>query len=169
MARLDRVVVNILVSDLATSVAFYERLGGFEPVEREAGRLGDGYQWQAILSQPGAPQVQLGLIDKMSEFAPRHAWGSAAGSFLTFKVGDVFDAVEAARGLGAEIVEMPTALATGWTRALIRDPNGYVIELTTPTAALGMRENMRVQGLDRSVAIDQDQPEDAPLPMGPPA
>ena len=81
-----------------------------------------------------------------------------ARTFLTLVVDDVFAAVERARALEVEIIEEPVALDYGQTRALIRDPNGLVIDLSTPTVEL--RGDVDIEPMPRTVAIDQQQPED---------
>jgi catechol 2,3-dioxygenase-like lactoylglutathione lyase family enzyme len=147
---LTRVLYNVLCADVAGSAEFYRRLGDFETVYES--------HWYVILSPPGQPQVQLGLIDQVSEFTPRHAWGSHNGAYLTFEVEDVFAVLDRARELGAEIVEEPVALDYGQTRALIRDPNGMILDISTPTEKLEARGVTFVKS-EAMTAIDQAQPE----------
>ena len=160
MVRLERVLNTILVKDLATSRDFYVALAGFEVVYQS--------DWYIVLSPPGQPLTQLGLIDQVSEFAPRHAWGVHQGTYLTLVVDDVVEALHRARRLDVEIIEEPVALAYGQTRALIRDPNGLVIDLSTPTKHLGGAAP-NLLAADRLVAIDQQQAEDrdGPKPVTP--
>src|SRR5690606_16244079 len=98
--------------------------------------------WFVVLTPAGQPNVQIGLIDQVSEFAPRHAWGTHEGAYMTFVVDDVFAAMEAARALEAEIIEEPVALDYGQTRLLIRDPNGMILDLSTPTVELAERDDV---------------------------
>ena len=147
-----QVVFNVLCKNLPASVAFYERLGGFEEVART--------DWQIVLGQPGVDTMLLALNDQVSEFTPRHAWGTHNGSYLTLIVEDVFAALEAARMLEVEIIEEPISLPTGLTRALVRDPNGLVIELSTPTEILAARDDIEFEVSPKTTAIDQQQPEE---------
>lgn len=149
--KLRRVLFNILCKDMRTSVAFYEQLAGFSEVYSS--------DWFVVLTSAESPGLELGLIDQMSEFTPRHAWGRAEGVYLTLVVDDVFAAVERARALEVKVIEEPKALDYGQTRALIRDPNGLVIDLSTPTIELRQREDAPAEA-PRTVAIDQQQPED---------
>jgi catechol 2,3-dioxygenase-like lactoylglutathione lyase family enzyme len=151
-ATIDRVLFNILVKDLTTSAAFYRRLGNFEQIYTS--------DWFIVLSVPGHSGFQLGLIDHVSEFAPRHAWGSPAGGYVTLVVDDVFAALARAREMGVEIIEEPVALAYGQTRALIRDPNGLIVDLSTPTEALASRSDVELSPTAKQSAIDQQQPEE---------
>lgn len=153
MARLNRVIFNILCKDLTTSAAFYRQLAGFEQVYTSS--------WYIMMSVPGRDDIEIGLIDEVSEFAPRHAWGAAHGAYLTLVVDDVFETLERARALGAEIVEEPPqALDYGQTRALIRDPNGLILDISTPTEDLAAQDRDGLLSFPRGPAIDQAQPED---------
>lgn len=149
---LNRVLFNVLCKDLPTSVAFYRRIVSFETIHES--------DWFVVLTPPGQPNVQLGLIDQISEFTPRHAWGMHQGSYLTLVVDDVFAALEAARAVEADILEEPVALDYGQTRMLIRDPNGMILDLSTPTAELAAREDVEIVPAAKPVAIDQAQPEE---------
>lgn len=152
MPNLQRILFNVLSADLQASADFYRWLVGFETLYET--------DWYVVLTPPGQPMVQLGLIDQVSEFTPRHAWGSHNGAFLTLVVDDVLATVEKARMLGAEVVEDPVALASGQTRALIRDRDGTIVDLSTPTELLVSRDEEEVVPEQRMRAIDQDQPED---------
>jgi catechol 2,3-dioxygenase-like lactoylglutathione lyase family enzyme len=146
----NRVIFNILVRDLTTSAAFYRQLVGFEQTYTSS--------WYIAMVLPGVDGFQLGLIDEVSEFAPRAAFGPNQGQYLQLAVDNVFETLDRARALGVEIVDEPTALPFGQTRALIRDPNGLMIDLSTPTDDL-------VNALDRGLtpafedaSVDQQQP-----------
>lgn len=128
MPTLNRVLFNVLCKDLGESVAFYRQLFGLDTVYES--------DWFVILTPQGQPSVQIGLIDQVSEFTPRHAWGMHEGTYLTFEVDDVIDVMDRARAMGAEIVSEAVALDYGQTRGLIRDLNGMVIDVSTPTELL---------------------------------
>jgi len=151
-ATVNRILFNVLAKDLRASVEFYRRIASLEPVFES--------EWYVVLSPPGQPNVQIGLIDQVSEFAPRHAWGVHEGSYLTLVVDDVRLALGEAREMGLDIIEEPVALEYGQTRMLIRDPNGLVIDISTPTEDLARMGGDSVAG-SRTTAIDQPQPEDS--------
>ena len=144
--KLRRVLFNILCKDLERSTAFYRGLADFSLVYDS--------DWYVVLTAPGVPGLELGLIDEASEFTPDHTRGAREGAFLTLVVDDVFAAVERARQLDAGVIEEPVALDYGQTRAMIRDPDGMVIDLSTPTEDLAERED--VDDITRETAIDQD-------------
>lgn len=154
--RLRRVLFNILCKDMTTSVSFYRELVNFSEIYSS--------DWYVVLTAPDVPGLELGLIDQVSEFTPRHAWGMHEGTFLTLVVDDVFAAVDRARALDVEVIEEPVALEYGQTRALIRDPNGLIIDLSTPTIELAERGDVVAIEMPRTVAIDQQQPEDRGRP-----
>jgi hypothetical protein len=59
-----------------------------------------------------------------------------------------------------QVIEDPVALAYGQTRALIRDPNGLVIDLSTPTELLAERGDVVFAESEKTTAIDQRQAEE---------
>jgi len=132
MPALNRVLFNVLCQDLSGSVAFYRQLLDLETTYES--------DWFVTLSPKGRPEIEIGLIDEVSQFTPRHAWGMHEGTYLTFVVDDVFEVIERARALGAEVVSEPVALDYGQTRALIRDLNGMVLDVSTPTELLARRD-----------------------------
>ncbi len=152
MPQLNRVLFNVLCQDLEASTRFYRALVDFEVIYES--------DWYVVLSPQGQGNVQIGLIDQMSENTPRHAWGEHYGTYLTLVVEDVFATLERARELGVEVIEDPVALPYGQTRALIRDPNGLVIDLSTPTEALAERGDVAFVEAEKTTAIDQRQAEE---------
>ena len=133
MPALNRVLFNVLCSDLSESVAFYRQLLDLETTYES--------DWFVTLSPKDRPEIEIGLIDQVSQFTPRHAWGMHEGTYLTFVVDDVYEVLDRARALGAEVVSEPVALEYGQTRGLIRDLNGMVLDISTPTELLTERED----------------------------
>ena len=133
MPALNRVLFNVLCSDLSESVAFYRQLLDLETTYES--------DWFVTLSPKDRPEIEIGLIDQVSQFTPRHAWGMHEGTYLTFVVDDVYEVLDRARALGAEVVSEPVALDYGQTRGPIRDLNGMVLDISTPTELLTERED----------------------------
>lgn len=152
MPALNRVLFNVLCKDLSASVTFYQQLLDLETTYES--------DWFVTLSPKGQPEIVIGLIDQVSQFTPRHAWGMHEGTYLTFVVDDVYDVLERARGLGAEVVSEPVALDYGQTRALICDLNGMVLDISTPTELLAGREENGVETDERPDDAGPDQPEE---------
>ena len=152
MPALNRVLFNVLCRDLSGSVTFYRQLLDLETTYES--------DWFVTLSPKGQPHIEIGLIDQVSQFTPRHAWGMHEGTYLTFVVDDVFDVLERARALGAEVVSEPVALDYGQTRALICDLNGMVLDISTPTEQLAAREDGSVEAGQRTPGTESPRPED---------
>lgn len=157
MPVLNRVLFNVLCKDLSDSVAFYRELFGLETVYDS--------DWFVILSPAGQPSVQIGLIDQVSEYTPRHAWGMHEGTYLTFVVDDVMDVMDRARAMGADIVSEAVALDYGQTRGLIRDKNGMVIDISTPTELLVAHEEDGIDFADERTNVGQGFPGDNVRPL----
>jgi predicted enzyme related to lactoylglutathione lyase len=154
MPALNRVLFNVLCKDLSGSVAFYRQLLDLETTYES--------DWFVTLSPKGQPHIEIGLIDQVSQFTPRHAWGMHEGTYLTFVVDDVYDVLDRARALGAEVVAEPVALDYGQTRGLIRDLNGMVLDISTPTADLQLREDVVLQPDEMEEGGKAERPETAP-------
>ena len=121
----QRISTNLLTRDIIRATEFYRILCGFRQVHTES--------WYVVLATSPDSPFQLGLIDRVSEFVPRAARGEAQGSFLEIVVDDVSSAIEAVREFGTEIIEEPTLFGEQ-TRAVLRDLDGHVIDLTTEHA-----------------------------------
>jgi predicted enzyme related to lactoylglutathione lyase len=135
MAVVQSVIFNILTKHFAESVAFYRAAFELETISEA--------DWRVVLSPPGQPDVQIGIMSEVSEFTPRQAWGMPAASILTLVVEDIYDVLDRALGLGASLVDEPAEMAYGMTRAIIRDPTGFVIDLSSPTISLADRTGQR--------------------------
>jgi catechol 2,3-dioxygenase-like lactoylglutathione lyase family enzyme len=122
-----RLRYNILAKDIPTSVAFYRDLLGLDVVDRDS--------WFVTLARPGDEAFALDIVDQVSEFVPRAARGIAAGSYLSLLTEDVAAAVAIARAHDVEIIEETPGTAG---RAVIRDPNGIVIDIATEFGFVAM-------------------------------
>lgn len=142
MSALNRVLFNVLCNDLSQSTTFYRELFDLDTIYES--------DWYVVLSPKGQPAIEIGLIDQVSQFTPRHAWGMHEGTYLTFVVEDVYASMERAKALGAEVVAEPVALDYGQTRGLIQDPNGMVIDISTPTDQLPAQDDAPIEAEERS-------------------
>lgn len=119
---------NLLTRDVERSADFYKALTGLHEVRRGGAFV--------LLGALGAPDVQLCLIDWVSELVPRAARGMVEGGYLTLATTDVAAAVDVARTYGVEIIEETPAGDDTPAQAIIRDIDGRVVELVTPAAHL---------------------------------
>lgn len=129
MARTDRIIFNILAHDIEETAHFYETLCGLKRVYTS--------DWYIVLTPTGelgkAMCYELGIIDQVHENVPRAARGVFEGGYLTIVVDDVQAAHQRAEALGADIVRPPEATGYGQTKMILRDPNGVVVDISTPT------------------------------------
>ena len=121
---MTRAFTNILCTDVAATARFYEALLGLT-------RTGD-FGWFILLGMEATPGFELGLLDATHDTVPQGA-GQPSGVILTFVVPDVHTAHQKAQALNADILAPPTPLPYGQTRLLLRDPNGTLIDISSPT------------------------------------
>lgn len=108
----------LFTNKLEAAVKFYTAIG--VPLELE--QHDDG---------PPHYACELGLthfaiFESNSSSAPEFKAGGT--SFPGFTVNSLHDALEAAKSVNAEVVQQATEYPWGW-RALVKDPDGRVIEL----------------------------------------
>jgi catechol 2,3-dioxygenase-like lactoylglutathione lyase family enzyme len=125
MPATSRFTITLLTRDISRSIAFYQALTGFGLVHSE--------DWYAVLAASPDSAFQLGLIDWTSEFVPRAARGTAQGAFIEIVVEDVPRALAALEGFDIEVIEEPQRYGD-MMRAVVRDLDGHVVDITTPHA-----------------------------------
>jgi catechol 2,3-dioxygenase-like lactoylglutathione lyase family enzyme len=107
-------LVTMMVSDMERSVAFYRDVLGLD-VEYES----------PAWSQLAAGNISIGL-----HASPERTTPNTEGSIsLGFYVDDAEQAVEELRSRGAEIAQEATPEEFGGSLAIVRDPDGYPIQL----------------------------------------
>jgi catechol 2,3-dioxygenase-like lactoylglutathione lyase family enzyme len=122
--RTNRIIFNILAKDIEETARFYEALCGLERQYTS--------DWYIVLTPGGDLAYELGIIDEVSEFVPTAARGLFAGGYLTLVVDDVRAAHARARDMDVDIVSPPTATDYGQIQMILRDPNGVVVDISTP-------------------------------------
>lgn len=123
--RTNRIIFNILARDIEETARFYEVLCGLERQYTSG--------WYIVLTPGSGLAYELGIIDEVSEFVPQAARGLFAGGYVTLVVDDLQASYRKAQEMGVDIVSPPTALAYGQTQMVLRDPNGVVVDISTPT------------------------------------
>lgn len=156
---MKRSSANILCEDPAKAAAFYERLLGMT-------RRFD-FGWFVLLTHADMADLEFGLLDRGHETVPRDLATAPAGVIVSFVVADVEPYFEDARAVGADIVQEPTDLFYGQRRMLLRDPEGTVVDISSPTAlhlpeaslerAVGpLEDDASLNGLDWLVGHGRD-------------
>ena len=124
------VIFNVLAKDIAATAAFYKSVFRYRELFASP--------WHVVLGPESGQGLEIGIIDWVSEFVPRSARGVPGGAYLSLVVDDVAAVIERARAFDIEIVEDVRVLGVGEARAVLRDPNGVVIDVTTPEAQFSL-------------------------------
>jgi predicted enzyme related to lactoylglutathione lyase len=125
---MQRCFTNILCADVDRTAGFYEELLGLHRHYTS--------DWFVILSHHDLPRLEVGLLQRDHAIVPEAVKAAPAGVMVTFVV-DHCDAVhDAARAMGAEVLEPPTDMPYGQRRMLLRDPEGTVLDISAPIAAM---------------------------------
>lgn len=122
---MQRTFTNLLCKSPDKTASFYERLLG---MKRHA-----DFGWFVILTHKDIPSLEFGLLDRNHETVPSEISTSPAGVIVTFVVEDVRACFEIAKTMQAEIIQPPTDLFYGQRRLLLRDPEGTVVDVSSPT------------------------------------
>ena len=120
----DRCFTNILVADVNRSATFYESVLGLD-------RHFDS-DWFVILTHSNIDGLEFGLLERTHAIVPAAVQLPPAGVILTFVVDDCDAVFERATRAGAGVVEGPTDMPYGQRRALITDPDGATVDISSP-------------------------------------
>lgn len=123
MNTINRLLINICSEKLVESKNFYTALFDF--------RIDYDSDWFVHLIS-NDKQLELGIIDKNNEIVPESSQKSPEGFYITFVVKDVDDVHKEAKEKNIEILENPTDTFYGQRRMLLKDPNGVVVDVSSP-------------------------------------
>lgn len=129
----NRAFVNVLADPerLAETRDFYVALLGLEPMFDS--------DWFVNLQDPEGSGSELGIWRRDHELVPREyagAQGHHQGTVATFVVDDVHAVHRTAVERGFTVVEPPRDVFYGQRSMLVRDPNGQLVDVSTPTGDL---------------------------------
>ena len=120
----DRAAYVIYTDDVERTADFYTALGPFERCRSS--------DWYAVVRSPQEPTVELGIVDRNSRIVPFETFGRPQAGYLSLVVADVEEFRSRAKKAGADVLS-PKGLF-GQTRLMLRDPNGVLLELSSPDA-----------------------------------
>ncbi len=123
MKTLQRLLINICSSDLAKSKHFYTSLFDFE--------VSYDSDWFVQLVSKDR-QLELGIIDRENELVPDSHSSRAQGFYLTFVVDNADDVYEIAQQESFDLVSEPADTFYGQRRLLLRDPDGALVDVSSP-------------------------------------
>lgn len=121
----DRLLYNIMTEDVPGTRDFYVGLLDMVPHYDS--------DWYVILKPAGEAPYELGIIAKGNDVVPEPFRTPPGGGYLTFVVDDVMLVFERAKQAGLAILEEPTDLFYGQRRMLVTDPNGLLVDISSPT------------------------------------
>lgn len=93
--------------------------------------------WFVILVHDEMSNLELGVLQREHEIVPSSARSEPAGIIVTFVVDDCDEVHRRAIELKAEIMEEPADMVYGQRRMLLGDPDGTVVDVSSPIAAHG--------------------------------
>ncbi len=141
-----RAFPTILSDRLAETRDFYVTLLGFE-----VGYDSDWFVSLQLREREGTHE--LGIWQVGHELVPATFRAEPAGMILTFVVDDVDDLHARARHSGLPIVAPPRDLFYGQRQMLLHDPNGVLVDVSTPcTPSPAFRAELERRGVTREAA-----------------
>lgn len=124
----NRAFASVLSDRLPETRDFYTGLLGMSAVYDS--------DWFVCLQDPVNAAMELGIWRRDHELVPEAYRGAPSGTILTFVVDDVEAVYAAAREQGRDVVEPPRNTFYGQRSMLIKDPNGQLVDVSTPVAEI---------------------------------
>jgi catechol 2,3-dioxygenase-like lactoylglutathione lyase family enzyme len=124
---LSRLIPNICSQNLAVSREFYQTLLGLEVTFDS--------DWYVQVAAPGNPPFELGIIQGDHELIPPAFQAVPQGVYLTIVVDDVEAVYARAQAMHHPVVQPPKDEFYGQRRMLIADPNGLLLDISSPIPA----------------------------------
>ena len=121
--KIDRMMTNICSDNLAESRDFYVTLFDFN-VDYDS-------DWFVHLISKDK-QLELGIISRTSEIVPKGFQNGPKGFYITFVVESADAVYEIAKKNGLEIMAEPEDTFYGQRRLLLKDPNGALVDVSSP-------------------------------------
>lgn len=123
MEVVNRIMTNICSDKLTESKYFYTKLFDFN-VDYDS-------DWFIHLISKDK-KLELGIIDKSNELVPDEFQMNPQGFYITFVVENVEDLFAIAETEKFEIVSAPVDTFYGQRRLLLKDPNGTLVDISSP-------------------------------------
>lgn len=120
----SRILTNICSDNLPASRDFYVALLGC--------KVNYDSDWYVQLSSPDDPRLEFGFIRRDHELVPIQGQTQPTGFYMTFVAPDVDAVYEKAVAQKLEILQPPRNEFYGQRRFLTRDPNGCIVDISSP-------------------------------------
>lgn len=121
--KIDRMMTNICSEQLSESRDFYTKLFDFT-IDYDS-------DWFIHLISTDK-KLELGIIDINSEIVPKDIRKQPTGTYITFVVDNVDELYKIAKTNEFKIVQSPVDTFYGQRRMLLKDPNNYIIDISSP-------------------------------------
>ncbi len=121
--KINRMMTNICSEKLSESRDFYTQLFDFA-IDYDS-------DWFVHLISKDK-QLELGVIDINSEIVPTDIRKQPTGTYITFVVDNVDEVYKIAKANGYKVVQVPEDTFYGQRRMLLKDPNNYIIDISSP-------------------------------------
>jgi len=116
-------MTNICSDNLVESKYFYTKLFDFN-VDYDS-------DWFIHLISKDK-KIELGIIDRRNEIVPKDVQNHPQGFYITFVVDNADEIFKIAALENFEIVHKPTNTFYGQRRLLLKDPNGTLVDVSSP-------------------------------------
>lgn len=123
MKTINRMMTNICSDDIAKSRDFYIKLFDFN-VDYDS-------DWFVHLISKDK-KLELGIIDRTNDIVPTDFQNNPQGFYITFVVDDADELFKIAESEKIEIISKPTDTPYGQRRLLLKDPNGTLVDISSP-------------------------------------
>ena len=126
MKTISRMMTNICSDKLPESRDYYTKLFDFN-VDYDS-------DWFVHLISKDK-QLELGIISRTSEIVPDDVTALPQGFYMTFVVENTDDIFEIAKNEGFDIISEPSDTFYGQRRLLLKDPNGMIVDVSSPISS----------------------------------
>ncbi|WP_298489051.1 VOC family protein [uncultured Maribacter sp.] len=123
MKTINRMMTNICSVNLTESSYFYTKLFDFN--------VNYDSDWFVHLISKDQ-KLELGLIDRTNEIVPKDSQNNPQGFYVTFVVENVDEIFKIAESEKFEILSEPKDTFYGQRRLLLKDPNGTLVDVSSP-------------------------------------
>ncbi len=123
MAILNRIMTNICSDKLNETKNFYTKLFDFN--------VNYDSDWFVHLISKDK-KFELGIIERSNEIVPVEFQNSPQGFYITFVVESADELLAIAESENFKIVSKPMDTVYGQRRLLLKDPNGTLVDISSP-------------------------------------
>ena len=123
MRKINRIMTNICSDNLSESRDFYTKLFDFK-VDFDS-------DWFVHLISKDK-KLELGIIDRTNEIVPKGFQNNPQGFYVTFVVDSADEIFKIAESEEFEVISKPTDTFYGQRRLLLKDPDGTLVDISSP-------------------------------------